>query len=141
MWGRTESVRRSSSSSARSSGAAWCEWSRLIPDLLFGSNVPSALQRAGHEAVLVGDPTLERALPGDAVLVVDLTSDARRPADTVRGAPEGAVKTVAFYSHVEADVRARALGAGSRPGRPAVTDGAGGGRSAHRAAARDRAAA
>lgn len=84
-----------------------------IPDLLFGSAVLSALQQAGHEAVLVGDPdALERALPGTAVLVVDLTSDVPSRLHTVRGYLGGPVKTVAFYSHVHAEVRTQALGAG-----------------------------
>ena len=84
-----------------------------IPDLLFGSSVLEGLRSAGHEPVLVGDPAaLARALPGAAVLVVDLTADvAERIAAVSRGGGPG-VRTLAFYSHVEADVRAQALAAG-----------------------------
>lgn len=81
----------------------------FIPDLLFGSNVLGALQAAGHDASLVGDPG--RAADAD-VLVVDLTSDAQRRIELVREAAPPGVKTLAFYSHVENEVREQALGAG-----------------------------
>jgi hypothetical protein len=84
-----------------------------IPDLLFGSGVVERLRAAGHEPVLVGDPdALAGALPGARVLIVDLTSD---PEDRIRVAREGlpaGVRTLAFYSHVEADVRVQAETAG-----------------------------
>jgi len=63
----------------------------FIPDLLFGSNVVGALQAAGHEPVLVSDPYAVRG--------------------ELQGIP-GTIKTLAFYSHVEADVRAQAERAG-----------------------------
>jgi tRNA A58 N-methylase Trm61 len=79
----------------------------FIPDLLFGSNVLSALQAAGHDVRLVSEPE------GDAdVLVVDLTVDARARIERTREALQPGVRTLAFYSHVEADVRALAQEAG-----------------------------
>jgi hypothetical protein len=76
----------------------------LVPDLLFGSRVQSMLAAEGHDVALVsavGDL-------GDAdVWVVDLTGGLD-PADV----PAGGAKRLAFYSHVEADVRERALAAG-----------------------------
>jgi hypothetical protein len=85
----------------------------FIPDLLFGSGVLAALQAAGHEPVLVGDAdALARELPGAQVLVLDLTFDADQrieQADRLR--PPG-VGVLAFYSHVETEVRARAEQAG-----------------------------
>ncbi|SRR5579884_3305084 len=85
----------------------------FIPDLLFGSNVLGALGAAGHEAVLVSDAeAIRRELPGSQALVVDLTADAGERIAQVRGAPHDRVKTLAFYSHVEADVRAQAEQAG-----------------------------
>jgi hypothetical protein len=82
----------------------------FIPDLLFGSNVLGALRAAGHEVALVGDAdALERELPGAEVLVVDLTVDA--PARIAVERPPG-VRTLAFYSHVEPEVREAAERAG-----------------------------
>lgn len=84
-----------------------------IPDLLFGSSVLSALQSAGHEAVLVGDPgSLGRELVGADVLVVDLTADVPTRLEAVADQLGGGPRTLAFYSHVEHDVRTRALEAG-----------------------------
>ncbi len=85
----------------------------FIPDLLFGSNVLGALQGAGHETVLVSDPdALGRELPGARALVVDLTAEAPARIEQVNAIPHDGVKTLAFYSHVEQDVRTRADQAG-----------------------------
>jgi hypothetical protein len=84
-----------------------------IPDLLFGSGVLTALQGAGHDAVLVGDPdSLGHELPRADVLVVDLTTDVPARLDAVAQHLGSGVPTLAFYSHVESDVRKRALEAG-----------------------------
>lgn len=83
----------------------------FIPDLLFGSNVIGALQAADHEVVLVG--ALDDSTP-EAVdaLVVDLTADAGERIDRVRSSAVKDVPVLAFYAHVEADVRAQAEQAG-----------------------------
>jgi CheY-like chemotaxis protein len=95
----------------------------LTRDLMFGSRVQSGLTAAGHEVQLQGDAVLVRELlaprpAGDpvAVLIVDLTDAELDGAGALealreRGALEG-VRTLAFYSHVEADTRARAEQAG-----------------------------
>ena len=87
----------------------------FVPDLLFGSSVMGQLQAAGHDAVLVGDaPALKAALPADAV-VVDLTLDSALRLDQLHNALAGAPvppRTLAFYSHVEVDVRRQAEAAG-----------------------------
>jgi hypothetical protein len=80
----------------------------LCPDLLFGSKVEGALRAAGHEVVPVADP----AAAGDAeLLVVDLTADAQERIEAFRKAAERP-PTLAFYSHVEQDVRQAADEAG-----------------------------
>jgi hypothetical protein len=85
----------------------------FIPDLLFGSNVLGALNAAGHETTLVSDQEgLRRELPGADALVVDLTTDAGERIEQVNAVPRPGVKTLSFYSHVEADVRAQAEQAG-----------------------------
>lgn len=73
----------------------------LCPDLLFGSKVEAALRAAGHEPVLFGEPA-------DA-LVVDLTADVD---ERLERAGAAGLPTLAFYSHVEQDVRTRAEQAG-----------------------------
>jgi hypothetical protein len=77
----------------------------FIPDLLFGSNVLGALSAAGHETTLVA--SLD-AVPEADVLVVDLTVDAADRIELVRTQRRPGVRTLAFYSHVESDVRALA---------------------------------
>jgi hypothetical protein len=85
----------------------------FIPDLLFGSNVIGGLRAAGHEPVLVGDiDALVRELPGAELLVIDLTYDAPERIEQVRGLRPAQMPTLAFYSHVETDVRAGAEQAG-----------------------------
>jgi hypothetical protein len=73
----------------------------ICPDLLFGSKLHGAFAVAGHEVVPPGAPA--------DVQVVDLTADVdeRLAAATSAGLP-----TLAFYSHVEQDVRRRAEDAG-----------------------------
>jgi hypothetical protein len=84
----------------------------FIPDLLFGSNVLSALQAAGHDTVLLSTPdqlTAGLSGPGPDVVVVDLTADPHERIALVQpwlGA--GPPHTLAFFSHVEHDVRAEA---------------------------------
>lgn len=85
----------------------------FIPDLLFGSNVLGALQSAGHEPVLVADvDAVRQELDGADLLVVDLTADAGERIEQIEAMPLDQVRTLAFYSHVEVDVRARAEQAG-----------------------------
>ena len=91
----------------------------FIPDLLFGSNVVGALQAAGHQVQLVSDPSAANAdsaaNAGRAadVLVVDLTADASERIARIAGIGRTpARRTLAFYSHVEAEVRLQAEQAG-----------------------------
>jgi len=78
----------------------------FIPDLLFGSNVVGSLTAAGHEVRLVTSPD---ELSGAELLIVDLTADAR---ERLAALPEPRPRTLAFYSHVETDVRELAERAG-----------------------------
>lgn len=82
-----------------------------VPDLLFGSNVVGALRAAGHEVVLVNEPE-PAAVAAAEVLLVDLTADPLERIERAQAAGADRVRTLAFYSHVEADVRALALQAG-----------------------------
>jgi hypothetical protein len=73
----------------------------LGPDLLFGSKLTSALTAAGHEVVAPDSPA--------DVLVVDLTADVDQRLAQV---DPSRMPTLAFYAHVEQDVRRRAEDAG-----------------------------
>lgn len=89
----------------------------LIPDLLFGSKVLAALTAAGHEVQLTGDELDARVRAPEAdVLVVDLATDAidgSTLVESMRMAGElGTTRTLGFYSHVDVEVRERAIGAG-----------------------------
>jgi hypothetical protein len=81
----------------------------FIPDLLFGSNVVGALASAGHDVQLVSALKDERQLADADVLIVDLTADARARISAI---PAERPPALAFYSHVEQDVRELAEGAG-----------------------------
>jgi len=73
----------------------------LCPDLLFGSKLQGALRAAGHEPVAPDEEA--------DVLVVDLTDD---PDTRIEQSSGARVPRLAFYSHVEQDVRRRAEEAG-----------------------------
>jgi CheY-like chemotaxis protein len=88
-----------------------------VPDLLFGSKVQGILGAGGHDVALVGTETAVRDALGRAdVLVVDLTADAVAGIALLEALQAddlvGQAKTLAFYSHVDADVRRRAIDAG-----------------------------
>jgi hypothetical protein len=94
----------------------------FVPDLLFGSRVQGALTAAGHEVELIGGEGRLRERLGDgtapavAVLVVDLTDGDLDGAGIVEALlREGELqdmRTLAFYSHVDAPARERAERAG-----------------------------
>jgi hypothetical protein len=82
----------------------------LSPDLLFGSNVEGALRASGHDVTRFSDAAAARAAAGTAdVLVVDLTDEAY---GGVELGDVAGVATLAFYSHVDTEVRRRAEEAG-----------------------------
>jgi hypothetical protein len=86
----------------------------FVPDLLFGSNLVGALQAGSHDVALVANPAdLELALVGADVLIVDLTADPDARIEAARPflGPEPP-RTLAFFAHVERDVRADAEQAG-----------------------------
>jgi CheY-like chemotaxis protein len=89
----------------------------LIPDLLFGSKVKAALETAGHEVDLIaGEVEAWDEVGGIDVLVVDLTTedfDGVGVYETLAtGGELHGVSTLAFFAHVEPEVRERALAAG-----------------------------
>jgi CheY-like chemotaxis protein len=89
----------------------------LIPDLLFGSKVKAQLEAAGHEVEMAQSETdVWDQIAGSDVLVVDLTTDdvnGTQLLDTLRsGGEANAVRALAFYSHVDADVKREAEEAG-----------------------------
>jgi CheY-like chemotaxis protein len=96
----------------------------LVPDLMFGSRVQSALTTAGHEVELIADERRLRARLKEArdgptaagVLVVDLTDadlDGATLVEALTGEGElGRTRTLGFYSHVDVEVRERAEQAG-----------------------------
>jgi hypothetical protein len=81
----------------------------LVPDLLFGSKVQAMLAAGGHEVQMTGADGLREHAAAADVLVLDLTADAE---ERIAAAEGLGVRTLAFYSHVENDVRQRALSAG-----------------------------
>jgi CheY-like chemotaxis protein len=89
----------------------------LIPDLLFGSKVQGLLAQAGHDVALIASEAAARDEVAAAnVLVIDLVSpeiDGVALLEALRsdGGLDG-VRTLATYSHVDAETRSRALEAG-----------------------------
>jgi CheY-like chemotaxis protein len=89
----------------------------LVPDLLFGSKVQSMLTEGGHEVEMAhSEIDVWDTIAGTDVLVIDLTTedvDGAKLLDTLKtGGEAGGVRTLAFYSHVEADVKRAAGEAG-----------------------------
>ena len=89
----------------------------LIPDLLFGSKVQGLLEQAGHQVDLIGSEVEAwDDVGGIDVLVIDLVSsdlDGVTLLETLKSGGElRGVRTLATYSHVDADMRRRALDAG-----------------------------
>ena len=89
----------------------------LVPDLMFGSRVLEALQRAGHEVTLTGEEDDARAeAEFSDVLVVDLTSDAVDGVTLVDSMAAGGElhgkRVLGFFAHVDEEVRRRAEAAG-----------------------------
>jgi hypothetical protein len=97
----------------------------LVPDLLFGSRLQGALTAAGQEVELIGDEDRLRqrladadadVMPAAAVLIVDLTDqdlDGAGILESLSGERllQG-IRTLGFYSHVDAGTRERAERAG-----------------------------
>ena len=89
----------------------------LVPDLLFGSKIHASLAAAGHDVVLTGVEADARAqAPSADVFVVDLASgtvEGSQLVESMRATGElGGTRTLAFYSHVDVEVRERAISAG-----------------------------
>ena len=89
----------------------------LIPDLLFGSKVQSALQTAGHEVDLItGELEAWDEVGGIDLLVIDLTSPDINGVELFETLATGGelhgVSSLGFFAHVEPEVRERALQAG-----------------------------
>ncbi len=94
----------------------------LVPDLLFGSRVQGILTAAGNEVELVANEASLREriahaqAPAAAVLVVDLTDadlDGARIVESLsRDGALARMRTLGFYSHVDALARERAELAG-----------------------------
>ena len=95
----------------------------LCADLMFGSRLAEQASAAGERLELVGEAaTLNERLAAAAdeaspvLLVVDLTDEALDGAGVVesllRGPRAGELRTLGFYSHVDAAARERAERAG-----------------------------
>ena len=94
----------------------------LTADLLFGSRIQGDLAAAGYEVELIGDEARLRARLVDAekpaadMLVVDLTDAQLAGAAVIEALTAdgvlGPVRTLGFYSHVDAPARERAEQAG-----------------------------
>jgi hypothetical protein len=86
----------------------------FVPDLLFGSNVLGTLSAAGHEVSLVSNrEALESGLDSAEVLVVDLTADVEDRLELVGAALQrDGLRTLAFFSHVETEVKTAAQARG-----------------------------
>ena len=85
----------------------------VFDDLLLGSNVLGMLRAAGHEATLAG---ADAHPDGAQLLIVDLAStgfDGVELVERLRAAGElEGTRTLGVYSHVDADTKRRADGAG-----------------------------
>jgi CheY-like chemotaxis protein len=87
----------------------------FIPDLLFGSQVQGSLRAGGHTVDLVGEEGVRTGLQAADVLVLDLTDESARRTgllESLRADERANLPTLAFYSHVDVEVRRLAEQAG-----------------------------
>jgi hypothetical protein len=89
----------------------------FIPDLLFGSRVQADLVAGGNTVELVGNRgAVAGVLEGARVLIVDLTDEDYGGASLLESLSTqgslGGIRTLAFYSHVDVDMRVRGERAG-----------------------------
>ena len=90
----------------------------LSPDLLFGSKVQGALEIAGHTvARFATGERLRVAAQFHDVVIFDLTAEGIDGSDLLHsmrelGQLEEGTPTLGYYSHVDAEMRGRALEAG-----------------------------
>src|SRR4051794_22521233 len=94
----------------------------LSADLMFGSRLQADAAAAGHELDLIGEQArlrerlAEQQAPAASLLIVDLTDERLDGASVLEALRrEGAlagVASLAFYAHVDVDVRERAERAG-----------------------------
>ena len=90
----------------------------LSPDLLFGSKVQGALEIAGHTvARFATGERLRVAAQFHDVVIFDLTAEGIDGPDLLhamreRGELEEGTPTLGYYSHVDVEMRRRALEAG-----------------------------
>jgi CheY-like chemotaxis protein len=90
----------------------------LSPDLLFGSKVQGGLELAGHTvARFATGERLRVAAQFHDVVVFDLTAEGIDGPDLLHslrehGELEAGTPTLGYYSHVDAEMRKRALEAG-----------------------------
>jgi CheY-like chemotaxis protein len=90
----------------------------LSPDLLFGSKVQGALEIAGHTvARFATGERLRVAAQFHDLVIFDLTAEGIDGPELLRslresGELEEGTPTLGYYSHVDAEMRARALEAG-----------------------------
>lgn len=83
----------------------------LSRDLMFPSNLAGSLAVEGIEAEISADPSrCAQLTPGDLV-IIDLT-DGDADLDAVAAAVPDDVLTLAYFAHVEPEVREAALAAG-----------------------------
>jgi CheY-like chemotaxis protein len=84
----------------------------LIPDLLFGSKAAELLRASGHEVRLASRPPGAEEVGEIDVVVVDLTQDSIDAGAVGVALGEADVRVLGVFSHVEPQVRDRALAAG-----------------------------
>ena len=119
MWGRPESACAASSASAAASREARtvARVVAIVSDLMLASRVTTSLGAAGHEVEQVS------SMPGRAGR---RRPDRRRPGHRRSRELAGTgVPAIGFYSHVDADMKARADACRDRHGGAALADGAG----------------
>ena len=83
----------------------------LSRDLMFPSNLAGTLALEGIDAEIVADPARCGELAAGDLVIVDLTEPGADPAALRAAIPDG-VLTLAYFAHVEPQVREAALASG-----------------------------
>lgn len=86
----------------------------VMSDLFFSAKIMDEAKRLGVKAVFVKDEAvaLEQLKSNPALVILDLNCASARPLGLIAAAKQAGIPTTGFLSHVQAEMKQRALDAG-----------------------------
>jgi CheY-like chemotaxis protein len=86
----------------------------VMSDLFFSAKIMDEAKKLGMKATFVKDSAvaLEQLQSNPAIAILDLNCASASPLDVIAAARQAGIPTVGFLSHVQTDLRQKALDAG-----------------------------